>query len=543
MLDFPGAAAAVLLDKLPQRKQPIAGFQPKVPVKRLDWQMPFPAQWRVDYVLEEDHPNGWLRNREMLIPSPYPVQDGKCRGFHFAKPTFEWDYGGHADRQERGGTPERYPCWVDFEGRGHVQPGGGSYAVLVYPFDRGRGTPLEALTLTDLLRQTLGVGPCRYILDADRRSTQTPGIFTCGGTTVLARLEEGGKKITEHRQEAEKLIGDMLVFVKAYRRRIQQYMAFKQDVFRYLDDQQRQHPEQREFTGRMRGLLEQIPDALVEDAPAVVERLNAEYRSTLDSDAPAAGKLRDELHKRYRDAGGVQDHVLGHCNFSVKLLRYRAGMTVYCWYPQSDNYNYRKNKTMDYYSMDAAPQVETRLAAVCDDLKLPYAVAGLSAAWRLAPHVRYQRAMAYMPEGIDEVVQRLALKPVASGPNVTLLVPYDDGVLAGSQVIGGIRATAPIQTYLDLRGFRGRGEEAAWDICMAHYPGGLEALADTFRPHLTNGLVKEGLNKIKEKFASPDHVGPTWVADFEEIDDAEARAYCIMSSSPGHTGIPEHSNQ
>jgi hypothetical protein len=37
--------------------------------------------------------------------------------------------------------------------------------------------------------------------------------------------------------------------------------------------------------------------------------------------------------------------------------------------------------------------------------------------------------------------------------------------------------------------------------------------------------VDEGLKKIKEKFASPEHVGPTWVADFEEIDEAEARAY------------------
>jgi hypothetical protein len=127
----------------------------------------------------------------------------------------------------------------------------------------------------------------------------------------------------------------------------------------------------------------------------------------------------------------------------------------------SESYNYRKNKTADYYSLDAAPQVEAKLAAACDDLGLPYAVAGLSAAWRLAPFVRYQRAMAYVPGGVDEVVKRAGLKPVASGPNVTLLVPYDEGVLAGSQVIGGIRVTSPVQTYLDLCGFRGRGEEAA----------------------------------------------------------------------------------
>jgi len=69
-------------------------------------------------------------------------------------------------------------------------------------------------------------------------------------------------------------------------------------------------------------------------------------------------------------------------------------------------------------------------------------------------------------------------------------------------------------------------EKDAWDIwfCLTHYLGGLDALANAFRPHLQNRLVAEGLSKIKEKFASPEHVGPKWVADFDEIDDPEARA-------------------
>lgn len=69
-------------------------------------------------------------------------------------------------------------------------------------------------------------------------------------------------------------------------------------------------------------------------------------------------------------------------------------------------------------------------------------------------------------------------------------------------------------------------EKDAWDICfcVTHFPGGFDALAAAFQPHLGNGLVKEGLSKIAEKFASPDHVGPKWVADFDEITDEDARA-------------------
>jgi len=68
-------------------------------------------------------------------------------------------------------------------------------------------------------------------------------------------------------------------------------------------------------------------------------------------------------------------------------------------------------------------------------------------------------------------------------------------------------------------------EKDAWDIwfCLTYYPGGLGALADAFLPHLQNRLVAEGLGKLKEKFASPEHTGPKWVADFDEIDDPETR--------------------
>lgn len=69
-------------------------------------------------------------------------------------------------------------------------------------------------------------------------------------------------------------------------------------------------------------------------------------------------------------------------------------------------------------------------------------------------------------------------------------------------------------------------EKDAWDIhfCIQNFPGGIAALAEAFKPFLSHGLVKEGLNNIAEKFASVDHMGPKFVADFEGISDAESRA-------------------
>jgi len=66
-------------------------------------------------------------------------------------------------------------------------------------------------------------------------------------------------------------------------------------------------------------------------------------------------------------------------------------------------------------------------------------------------------------------------------------------------------------------------EKDAWDIyyCIQAYPGGIEALAEEFRPHLSHGLVQEGLAKIAKHFADIKSIGPKFVVDFEDTDDPD----------------------
>jgi len=75
-------------------------------------------------------------------------------------------------------------------------------------------------------------------------------------------------------------------------------------------------------------------------------------------------------------------------------------------------------------------------------------------------------------------------------------------------------------------------EKDAWDIyfTLTNYPGGLDALAGEIEPHIGHGLVQEGLRKIAEQFASPEHVGPKFVADFEEVQDREDRALLLRDA-------------
>jgi hypothetical protein len=127
----------------------------------------------------------------------------------------------------------------------------------------------------------------------------------------------------------------------------------------------------------------------------------------------------------------------------------------------AENYNFRKNQVRDYYSLKSVAEIEVELAKLCRAEKLTYALTSFSGAARLAPAVRYQRVFAYVEETDKDVAGLLSLKEVPSGANVILLTPYDEGVFSGSRDIDGIQVASPIQIYLDLKSYRGRGEEAA----------------------------------------------------------------------------------
>jgi hypothetical protein len=124
-------------------------------------------------------------------------------------------------------------------------------------------------------------------------------------------------------------------------------------------------------------------------------------------------------------------------------------------------YRLDRNRRCDFFTLDSIATIEQKIADACERQSARYALAAFSAAARYAPSVRYQRVFAYVDADIDTLAKALSLKPVDSGANVTLMEPYDQGVYLNSREIKGCTITSPPQTYLDLFGLRGRGEEAA----------------------------------------------------------------------------------
>jgi hypothetical protein len=127
----------------------------------------------------------------------------------------------------------------------------------------------------------------------------------------------------------------------------------------------------------------------------------------------------------------------------------------------AQNYNYRRNQVQEFYSMQSVADFEYELGQVCQREGVSYSLTGLSGAARFAPVVRYQRAMAYVSGDIQHLTTRLGIKSVSSGSNVTLLSPYDEGVFYGSRELDDYSVVSPVQVYLDLMSYRGRGHEAA----------------------------------------------------------------------------------
>jgi hypothetical protein len=127
----------------------------------------------------------------------------------------------------------------------------------------------------------------------------------------------------------------------------------------------------------------------------------------------------------------------------------------------SSAYTFRKNEVRNFYSLKSIPEIEADLARICNEKGIEYAMTGFSGAARFAPAVRYSRVMAYVSTMPENMVSLLDLKEVESGANIMLLGPYDEGVFYDTRVIDDIRIVSPVQIYLDLKSYKGRGEEAA----------------------------------------------------------------------------------
>ncbi len=294
----------------------------------LDWDIPFPAQWRVDWTLPNHLTDSW----EML----FQLEDGtfyKEDWFNNPASFGQTDW-------LRTRTRERwttvlgeflYPCWIDNQGQGYLEP---LYKkkiqfegpALFYPINRVKKTPLDRFTLVDLLRETLGTGPCEYILDLEGQSSSFKGIATCTSRDIINPIYEQ-KLQKKKRIVIEKALTDVFAFVKHIRERIDDYVEFGHEMKAYLQEQKKKNPGLTDFFTSMEALAQGI-DTRMEKRRGKIQSITYakglvdEFRETLiDYEGEDALEKCKKITSALVQIGGSQDELVGECRVAVKLLR------------------------------------------------------------------------------------------------------------------------------------------------------------------------------------------------------------------------------
>ncbi len=302
---------------------------------QLGWDIPFPALWRIDWQRSNRLTDSW----EFLEQKP----DGTYHkhgwmGNNAAYGQEDWLRVVNRKRWTTVLGLFEYPCWIDKNGDPYIQPLKNRAVqfegpAIIYPINRIEDTPLDKYTIVDIVRETLGVGPCQYILDLEGQQKSYKGIPTCDARDILNEIYT--KKIQKQSEEKiEKTLTDVIAFIKHIRSRIEEYIDFGHEMKAYLKQQKKKHPEMSDFLSEMEDLVEQIDERVERrqdkiKTPEYAESLANKFRNTLIGyEGEDALEKCKEITAGFVQIGGHQDELVGECRMAVKLLRQRAGLAM-----------------------------------------------------------------------------------------------------------------------------------------------------------------------------------------------------------------------
>jgi hypothetical protein len=319
----------------------------------LDWSMPFSALWRVDWSTVDRLTDSW----EMLLQHPdgkYAMQgwfgqdESEGQRFGTELGPRDWNKPGRSRWNPVLGS-FAFPCWIDNDGHGYLQPlRERRYAergpvvnfagpAIVYPLDRAQAapfrTPLESLTVVDLVRLTLGVGPCQYILDLEGQKRNSRGVATCYARDVINAIYKEGTQL-QNRPLIEEQLAAAVAFITNVRERIDEYVKFGHDMSAYLEEQKRLDPRYAQFLDELLLVTKRLDLFFDENrerihTPAYAQQNADEFREALLTYAePDAYQKCAAQMGVFTSIGGAQDGLVASCRMIVKTLRQRAGIAL-----------------------------------------------------------------------------------------------------------------------------------------------------------------------------------------------------------------------
>jgi hypothetical protein len=290
-----------------------------------DCKVPFSAKWRADLVGPGLPPRSWY-----FEPTGDAKKAPEPTGDHFILENGRAKVEVSMPRGSLSKSPEP--------------------SLVVYPIDRDRQTPLDVFTPMDVLRNTLGVGPCQYIL-------QTEGLTSEDNPTpdnVMTWVEKqfARKKQKKSADEIREMLGRMGSQVAATQARIDRYAAVAREL-RKLVGEKELIPNGATWMMSFRETLAYLDHSVAEGsgvkAVEGTQRLAAEVVALVEKPdaADACRKLGDEV----RQIGLAQERTLARCRMALRWVRAQAKMAV-------------ADKTVDKKTLELAKTVQARVEEV-----------------------------------------------------------------------------------------------------------------------------------------------------------------------------------
>jgi hypothetical protein len=297
---------------------------------KLDWTMPWPAQWRVDFTRSDDLTDSW----DLLLQ--------REEGGNYTKPSWMG-----AGAETIGVARKRwttvlnsftYPCWSDAKRAAYIQPLEREALTMrgplvIYPANRVPETPPEVFTVLDIARNSLGAGPCEYILDLDNQRSSNKGHATCWTRDWLMPIYTKG---VQKSQQAEigKNLDEVVTFVKYIRGRITRYNDFMRTMKDSLAAQAKAHPELKESIAALDRIAQEADRryrAREEKmkTPEYVVQLTEEFRrGPMAADGPEALAKCKAYTEALVEVGDNQDQLAGELRWVVRAMRQKAGLLL-----------------------------------------------------------------------------------------------------------------------------------------------------------------------------------------------------------------------
>ncbi|MEW6238237.1 MAG: hypothetical protein AB1656_22840 [Candidatus Omnitrophota bacterium] len=197
----------------------------------------------------------------------------------------------------------------------------------VYPIDRDRTTPLTIFCPVDVMKNTLGTGPCQYILEAEKLGSDTHPTPNAVADWVEAQF--GKQRDNRLKKQLQDTFKAMIGLLMDMTTRIDRYVKLGQEIKMICLAEKKTHPDQSAVMDQLIQTIENMENAVnarrrAMAKPEVVTYWGMEIVDLLNESDPMPKCTI--FCKRIRGMGDAYDYALSKGRMMMRWLSVQCAM-------------------------------------------------------------------------------------------------------------------------------------------------------------------------------------------------------------------------